>query len=295
MVPGFLPMIAEFLPHLREAAPIILALIVIEGLLSVDNILAIAALASQLPEKQQKIAVRLGQLGAYLYRGLALVFVSFILANEWVTILGALYLVHLMAEHFSNWAFESGEDRAAPHHKLRTFWATVAAILLMDLILSVDIVITAVAMSSKLWIVCTGVGLGLLTLWMFATVSLTLVRRFPVLKHVAFQLIGYVGCSLLVEIGCELWLHRHVHITALQKFYGIALIIGLSLFYSGNPRLQHLCRPAIHAVIKPIEYYDRFATALIAVLLRPFKALAGALRKRGILPKQKPAGPRPFP
>ena len=45
-------MISDLLPQLREAAPIIGALIIIEGLLSVDNILAIAALASQLPEKE---------------------------------------------------------------------------------------------------------------------------------------------------------------------------------------------------------------------------------------------------
>jgi len=41
----------ENLPTLREAAPIIISLIIIEGLLSVDNMLAIAALANQLPEK----------------------------------------------------------------------------------------------------------------------------------------------------------------------------------------------------------------------------------------------------
>ena len=59
-------MISDLLPHLREAAPIIGALIIIEGLLSVDNILAIAALASELPEKQRKVALRMGLAGAYL-------------------------------------------------------------------------------------------------------------------------------------------------------------------------------------------------------------------------------------
>lgn len=281
-------MLAEILPQLREAAPIIVSLIIIEGLLSVDNILAIAALASQLPEKQQKLAVRLGLLGAYLYRGLALVFVSFIIENEWVKIFGALYLVHLMAEHFSNWASESGEDPDAPHHKPRTFWPTVAAIQLMDLSLSVDNVITAVAMSPELWIVCTGVGLGLLTLWLFATVSLKLVKRFPILNHTAFLLIGYVGVILLVEIGGEIWLHKHLHITALQKFYGIAVIIGLSLIYAGSPAIQRACRPVFHACLKPLEFYDKVASAIIAVLLWPFKAVGGLFRKPAPAKKEEP-------
>lgn len=279
-------MIAELLPQLREAAPIIISLIIIEGLLSVDNILAIAALASQLPEKEQKLAVRLGLIGAYLYRGLVLVFVSFIIENEWVKVVGAFYLVHLMAEHFSNWASESGEDPSALHHKVRAFWPTVIAIQLMDLSLSVDNVITAVALSPKLWIVCTGVGLGLLTLWMFATLSLKLVKRFPILEHTAFLLIGYVGIILIVEICYEFWLHQHLHITPLEKFYGIALIIGLSLIFAANPVVQRICRPFFHVALKPIEWYDKVASAIIALLLWPFKAIAGCFRK-------SPAGETP--
>ena len=49
---------------------------------------------------------------------------------------------------------------------------------------------SAVAMTPKFWVVCTGVGLGLLTLWMFATMSLKLVERYPVLKHIETALGG---------------------------------------------------------------------------------------------------------
>ncbi len=163
----------------------ILSLIVIEGLLSVDNILAIAALAANLPEHQRKLAVRLGLAGAYLYRGLALLFASYILEYEWVKFLGAFYLIHLMAGHFNDLAAETDDDPATHAATQRTFIGTIVSIQLMDLSLSVDNVIAAVAMSPKFWVVCTGVGLGLLTLWMFATLSLRLVERFPILKHTA--------------------------------------------------------------------------------------------------------------
>ena len=138
-------MIAEILPQLREAAPVILSLIIIEGLLSVDNMLAIATLASQLPEKQKKLALRTGLAGAYVFRGVALFFVGFIMANEWIKFLGAFYLIHLMAEHFSNYAAEHDDDPATVPKKPRTFWPTVFAIQLMDLSLSVDNVVAAVA------------------------------------------------------------------------------------------------------------------------------------------------------
>ena len=59
-----------------EVIPVIISLVVIEGLLSVDNALAIAALASHLPKHKQQLALKLGIIGAYLFRGLALFFVS---------------------------------------------------------------------------------------------------------------------------------------------------------------------------------------------------------------------------
>jgi len=57
---------------LVEAIPVIISLIVIEGLLSVDNALAIAAMASHLPGRQTYSALRVGIIGAYVFRGRAL-------------------------------------------------------------------------------------------------------------------------------------------------------------------------------------------------------------------------------
>ena len=87
--------------ELIEGVPIILSLVVIEGLLSVDNALAIAAMASELPEKQKRLALRLGILGAYGFRALALAFVGWIINNPWVKILGAAYLIYLMCAHLT--------------------------------------------------------------------------------------------------------------------------------------------------------------------------------------------------
>jgi YkoY family integral membrane protein len=282
-------MLAEYLPAIKEALPVIISLIVIEGLLSVDNILAIASLASQLPEKQRKLAVRLGLAGAYLYRGLALLFASYILEYEWVKFLGAFYLIHLMAEHFSDYAAETDDDPQTHAHAGRTFLGTIVAIQLMDLSLSVDNVIAAVAMSDKMWVVYTGVGMGLLTLWMFATISLQLVEKFPILKHTAFLLIGYVGVILLIEMTAEYAFHQHMHISAFQKFIGLAIIIILSLWYAKNEKLQRACRPVFKVMMAPVKLYAAFAGGVISVIAWPFKtAWSGVMRK-----KELPASPEP--
>ncbi len=264
---------AAALPSLHDAAPVIISLIIIEGLLSVDNILAIAALASRLPDNQKKTALRLGLAGAYIFRIVALFFAGFIMANEWVKFLGAFYLIHLMTEHLSSYAAATDDDPATVVVALRTFWPTVIAIQLMDLSLSVDNVVAAVAMTPDIRIVCVGVFLGLLTLFMFASVSLKLVEKFPILQHTAFFLIGYVGLILLVEMCTAYFFQIHLHISPFQKFIGIAVIMLLSLLYAKYEGLRRVCVPIFKGVMVPVRIYDTVAGTLIGTLLRPFKAV----------------------
>ena len=260
------------LPSFHDAAPIVISLIIIEGLLSVDNMLAIAALASQLPEKQKKTALRLGLAGAYVFRIVALFFAGFIMANEWVKFLGAFYLIHLMADHFSEYTADQDEDPLTKKTKVHAFWPTVIAIQLMDLSLSVDNVVAAVAMSPDIRVVCLGVFLGLLTLWLFASVSLKLVEKFPFLQHTAFLLIGYVGVILLTEMSAEYFFYTQLHISAAQKFVGIVIIMLLSLCYDRSAAVHKIGRPLLKAAMIPLRLYAKVAGGLIAILLWPFKA-----------------------
>jgi tellurite resistance protein TerC len=275
-------MFPEIVPILKEGLPVIISLIIIEGLLSVDNILAIAALASRLPEKQKKIALRMGLAGAYIFRGVALLFVGFIMANLWIKFLGAFYLIHLMAEHFSNYAATRDDDPETNPTKARGFWPTVFAIQLMDLSLSVDNVVTAVAMSPDIRVVVLGVCLGLLTLWIFASLSLKLVEKYPILQHTAFLLIGYVGMILLAEMSAEYFFHKHLHITPGQKFIGIAVIMGLSVWYSRSLAFEKLSAPFIRIANQPMIAYAKVSSALIGAILWPFKKVGCAFMKTAV-------------
>lgn len=272
-------MSAEIISIIKEGLPVIISLIIIEGLLSVDNILAIATLAAQLPEKQKKFALRTGLAGAYVFRGVALYFVGFIMANLWVKMLGAFYLIHLMAEHFSNYAATHDDDPETNPTKARGFWPTVFAIQLMDLSLSVDNVVTAVAMSEDIRVVVIGVCLGLLALWMFASLSLKLVETYPILQHVAFLLIGYVGMILLVEMTAVSFFHKHLHISAGEKFIGIVLIMAISIQYSRNADFAKRLNPLVRFGSLPVIAYAKVSCAIIGAILWPLKKLAAFLHK----------------
>src|SRR4051812_5314235 len=225
-------------PATFEAIWIILSLIVIEGLLSVDNALAIAALASHLPRQQRKLALRLGIIGAYAFRGVALLLATWIIDNAWLKLIGAAYLIYLMCSHLGSSGEEEHPD-LAPLRKKPGLWMTIVQIELMDLSLSIDNVVAAVVMSPRFWVVFTGVAIGILALRFLAGYAIRLLERYPLLKDTAFVLVGYVGLLLVFEIGTG----NEVHSTG--KFLGIIAIVVLTLIYSRSPALQRVLRPAI--------------------------------------------------
>jgi YkoY family integral membrane protein len=244
----------------------------------VDNALAIAAMANHLPEHQKRKALRWGIVGAYGFRGLAMAGASVIINNPWLKIIGAAYLLYLMCAHFTQEAEAEVKDEVgAAKLAGKGFWATVAAIELMDLSLSVDNVVAAVAMSPKLWVVCSGVFIGILALRFVAGACLKLLEKYPILEHTAFLLIGYVGGILVVEIVAPLAGHP-VHINAFQKFVGIVLITAATVAYSRRPALQRLLGPGLRATRWPMRAVAAVAGGAIALVAWPFKALWRVLR-----------------
>lgn len=253
---------ASWWAQFTDNLPLIFSLVIIEGLLSVDNALAIAALAAHLPAAERTRAMRLGIIGAYPLRVLALFAASLIIQNAWLKILGAAYLLHLMADHFAEDAAEDADGAGGAHGRhVRGFWSAVVAIQFLNLSLSVDNVVAAVAMSPVFWVVCTGVLIGILALMFLAGWCLRLIERFPILEDAAFLLIGYVGVILLYELG------THHEIGAVGKFIGIVLVLALSLAYARFAGLRALLRPILRVLRWPLRAY----AALISVLFAPFR------------------------
>lgn len=263
-------------PEIADAIPVILSLIVIEGLLSVDNALAIAAMASHLPGKQKLLALRLGIIGAYVFRGIALALAGFIIKYAWLKFVGAAYLLHLMCTHFAERHRQAeqaanGEPCAAALAG-KGLISTIIGIELMDLSLSIDNVVVAVAMSPKLWVVCTGVFIGILALRLVAGYAIKLIERYPILEHTAFLLIGYVGILLIVKqlSGFD------PHTTG--KFVGIVIILALSIYYSKSAAFAGALRPLIKTSGLAMRGYATLSNGLLEVIAYPFKALFRVFR-----------------
>lgn len=261
-----------------QALPVIVSLIIMEGLLSVDNAMLISAMVDHLPEKQKKKALFYGMAGAYLFRGAALLCVSFLIANPWVKLAGASYLVYLMCKHLG--LPEEGEEKAHQNSSESGFWATVVAVEIADLAFSIDNVIAAVALSDKLWVVIAGVFIGIAAMRFVAGLFVSLMQRYPFLKSIAYLLVGFVGVQL---IGEELW---HWEVSELEKFLSIVGIIAFGLIYDRFNWLKRLLSPAViwlgqgmANVAELVDWAFAPVRGLVKILVRLCRRLTGRPEK----------------
>jgi YkoY family integral membrane protein len=193
-------------------------LAILEGLLSFDNALALAALVSgrlKNPEDRRH-ALLWGIWGAYVMR-VGIVFVGVaLMEHEWIKFLAGAYLIWLAVnELFLKKEEEKLEpvtegkefrlpdetgQKVVPRAGWKAVWKTILAVELMDLMFSIDSVAVALAVSKEKWVLVTGAVIGILMMRVAASYFIRLIERFPILIPTAFVLVGIAGVKVLVEI-----------------------------------------------------------------------------------------------
>ncbi len=238
---------------------IVIQLIFLEGILSIDNAAVLGAMVSVLPTDkptpwpkplhflqgftdrvlgmQQSAALKVGLLGAYIGRGTMLALAAWVIANPTLKLLGAAYLVKLAFDHLSQ-ADQPGEEEVmeAQRRKARTFWMVVLNVELADLAFSLDNVVAAVALSSKLWVVMLGVFIGIVVMRFAAGIFTWMIKHEPILETAAYIVVFNIGAELLINeaTGFEF--------QAWMKFLISASTLVLAVVYA-RTRPLHVLRP----------------------------------------------------
>lgn len=174
----------------------IAALVLLEGLLSADNALVLAVMVRHLPKDERQRALLYGLGGAFVLRLVAILLASVVLQLWWLQAIGALYLIVMPIKHFLS---KRGHENK-PKPVGAGFWPTVIAVELTDVAFAIDSVLAGVSFvdnqQSKIWVVYCGAMVGILLLRFAAGLFVKLLDRYPVLDHVAYSLVGWVGVKL---------------------------------------------------------------------------------------------------
>jgi YkoY family integral membrane protein len=199
-------------------------LAILESVLSVDNALVLAILVRTLPKHQQKKALTYGIVGAFVFRFLALVFVTYLMRLIFFKLVGGAYLIYLAMKHMF---FFYKEDA----HQLRpnvasSFWKTVLMVEFTDIAFSIDSITMAVAMSEKVLVVWAGGVLGMLSLRLVSGMLVRILENLPKLEDLAYQLIFFIGIKLSLDafnVKIEHWIF--------WMMMGVITLLGSALVY----------------------------------------------------------------
>lgn len=174
-------------------------LVFLEGVLSLDNALVLALIVKPLPERLRRRALTYGIAGAIVFRLIAISAAALLMHWEWVKLVGGGYLVYLPLQFWLSSREEEEKEARFSRSRERAFWMTVLVVELTDILFAIDSILTAVALTRKLWVVMTGGVLGMLAMRIAAGFFVRLLERFPRFEPTAYLLVLLVGLKLLLE------------------------------------------------------------------------------------------------
>lgn len=195
-------------------------LTILEIVLGIDNIIFISILAGKLPEEQQGKARQLGLMLALVTRILLLFSLSLLaqLTDPLFTVLehgvsgrdlilglGGLFLLGKATIEIHEKIEGGGHDPEAKGKKAVSFQAVLIQIMLLDIVFSIDSVITAVGMVKQLEIMIIAVIIAVVVMLIFVNAISAFVDRHPTVKVLALSFLLMIGLTLIGES-----LHFHI-------------------------------------------------------------------------------------
>ena len=231
-----------------------LTLLALEIVLGIDNIIFISILAGKLPAEQQPRARYLGLGLALGTRVLLLLSLSWVIGltaplfsvfghdisgRDLILILGGLFL--LGKATFEIHDNLEGEQGHASRGVKANFTSVIIQILLLDVVFSLDSVITAVGMVDRIEIMVAAVVVAIAFMMVFAAPVSGFVSRHPTVKMLALSFLLLIGLTLLVE-GFE------VHIPKGYVYFAMGFSVFVEML---NLRLRKKS--------SPVDLHERYA------------------------------------
>lgn len=188
--------------------PRLITLIFLEGVLSIDNALAIALIVRGLPEMMRQKALFIGLVSAVALRALGVLSAAYLIELFWVQIVGGGYLLYLSLSHLI-----SSRRRELQVPRRRNFWTTVFLVEMTDFIFAIDSILAGLALVGvsfshhsfppKIWIVYVGGVTGLVMMRFAAKLFTDIMERFPRLEVGAHLIVGWIGLKLILDVSLK--------------------------------------------------------------------------------------------
>lgn len=208
-------------------------LAILEIVLGIDNVIFLSIISSKLPANKQKKARFIGLSLALIMRILMLLAIAWIIGLtavvfsigehgvSWRDIilgLGGLFLMYKGTHEIHSTV--EGDEEHDIQRKRASFAAVIAQIVVLDLVFSLDSVITAVGMTENIGVIVAAMGVAIVIMMVAAEPTSAFVQRHLSVKMLALSFLLLIGCALIAEA-------MHFHIPRGYLYFAIAFSMGV--------------------------------------------------------------------
>jgi predicted tellurium resistance membrane protein TerC len=219
-----------------------------EIILGIDNVVFISILAAKLPPEMQKKARQIGLSLAMVTRLILLAGIAWVAkltdplvtlfehtvsGRDLVLLLGGLFLLYKSTVEIHHKL--EGEEGSQTKQGRVTFSGVIIQILILDIVFSLDSVITAVGMAEELWVMVTAVMVALGFMLIFAGVISDFVNNHPTVKMLALSFLLLIGVMLVAE-------GLHQHIPKGYIYFAMAFSVGVEML---NLKMKGKTKPVV--------------------------------------------------
>lgn len=192
----------------------LLALILLELVLGIDNLVFLSILTERLPSPERKKARQWGLTFAWVTRIFLLatavwisklkhpflVFQGFSFSfRDLFLILGGAFLLMKSTQEIHHAVLQDTHAPKTISDKKRQFWWVVLQVGLMDVIFSLDSVLTAIGLTDQFWIMATAITIAILVMIFASDMVSRFIRKYPTLKMLALSFLMLIGMVLVAD------------------------------------------------------------------------------------------------
>lgn len=220
----------------------------LELVLGIDNIIFLSIMAAKLPAHQQARARALGLAGAMLTRILLLLSIAWIArlttplfavfdlavsGRDLVLFFGGLFLVYKAGSEILGMFAGAAHDTAGSTTRRVTFFGTIVQIMILDIVFSLDSVITAVGMTDNQPVMVAAIVISVIGMMFFSGPLSRFVDANPTIKMLALAFLVLIGGVLVLD-------GLHVHVSKNYVYVAMGFSVAVELL---NLKLRRLARP----------------------------------------------------
>jgi predicted tellurium resistance membrane protein TerC len=225
---------------MADSLALLSLLIGLELVLGVDNILVISIFVGRLPASQRGKARVIG-LGLAMVARILMLFILLTLSGlttplfldftvrDLILIAGGLFLLWKAVTEIHH-TIELKDEAEGTAQPSKTFFSVISGIVLLDIVFSIDSVVTAIGLTNKIWVIISAVIVSFVLILIFARPIGDFILNHPALKILALSFLITIGITIFME-----GLHKHVPKAYIYLPMGFAIFVEmLQMRYERN-------------------------------------------------------------